>query len=77
MTAQWTFTENGAINERAFTKENIGAPIYQIDVNDPISVTKKFYKREGSPEEITFDEEETKRSGDSWDDSLEFEDEDW
>jgi len=63
MTAQWTFTENGAINERVFTKENI--------------VTKKFYKREGSPEEITFDEEETKGSGDSWDDSLEFEDEDW
>ena len=47
MTSKMTFTENGAINERAFTKENIGEPIYQIDVKDPISVTKSSPSERG------------------------------
>ena len=76
MTSKMTFIENGAINERAFTKENIGEAIYQIDVKDPISVTKSS-PSERLPEDSRIDEEGTKEDEDSWGDTLEFEEEEW
>jgi len=64
LTSKMVFTKNGAINERTNIKGNIS--------------TKKYYKREGILESSSSDVEEAAEMEGSWEDSLEFgDDENW